>query len=56
MYYHVVRVGSRVVFAENQPRPHTHNMIQSMKVKNIKGYDEQAGQAILFVFFKGTLM
>ena len=44
MYYHDVRVGSRVDFGEIQPRPHTHIMIQSIKDRNIKGLTSRRGK------------
>ena len=53
MYYHVVRVGSRVDFLKNPaetPRA-LHDTIDKMQV--YQGVGEQTGQAILFVFFAG---
>jgi len=53
MYYHVVGVGSRVVFRKKPAEiPHPqHDSIGKTQV--YQGFDEQTGQAILFVFFTG---
>jgi len=53
MYYHVVGVGSWVVFRKKPAKtPHPqHDSIGKMQV--YQGFDEQTGQAILFVFFTG---
>ena len=53
MYYHDVGVGSRVVFRKKPaetPLPH-HDAIGKMQI--YQGFDEQTGQAILFVFLTG---
>ena len=47
--------GLGLIFAKIQPRPRTHNMIQSRKYRSIKGLTMQTGELYFSVFFPGGL-